>query len=148
MYTESPRQSDVLFSIVLAILATALVPSCIGPYLSLGQHRWRGEGSVLRGKTPISHKTLPSPMHWRGHSSVASRLRQNTVIQPTDGRILKVIHYGELVTGRRERGGRLQLRFNDICKRDLREINMDNEWSEDVAYDRSHRRRDLHRGLV
>ena len=49
-------------------------------------------------------------MRWLGH-----------VTRMKDGRIAKDLLYGELVTGKR-RTGQPQLRFKDVCKRDLQAL--------------------------
>uniref|UniRef100_A0A2D4J9V3 Uncharacterized protein n=1 Tax=Micrurus lemniscatus lemniscatus TaxID=129467 RepID=A0A2D4J9V3_MICLE len=54
---------------------------------------------------------------WLGH-----------VMRMADGRIPKDLLYGELVQGKCPRG-RPQLRYKDICKRDLKALGMDiNSW--------------------
>ena len=52
-------------------------------------------------------------MRWLGH-----------VVLMDDGRIPKDLLYGELVQGKRPTG-RPQLRFKDVCKRDLKALNID-----------------------
>ena len=49
-----------------------------------------------------------------------------------DGRIPKVILYGELAVGKRPRG-RPQLRYKDVCKRDMRALEIDSESWKDIA---------------
>ena len=63
-----------------------------------------------------------------------------------DGRIPKVILYGELAVGKRPRG-RPQLRYKDVCKRDMRALEIDPESWEDVAADHSSLRCPLHKEL-
>ncbi|XP_074636925.1 uncharacterized protein LOC141895086 [Acropora palmata] len=64
-------------------------------------------------------------MRWIGH------LRRMQ-----DGRIPKDILYGELAAGKRPRGRPL-LRYKDVCKRDMKDLEIDpNSW-EDIAVDRS-----------
>ena len=71
-------------------------------------------------------------LRWLGH-----------VRRMEDGRIPKDLLYGELSTG--ERGaGRPQLRFRDVCKRDLKAIGMDTVCWEELATDRSKWRSNLH----
>ena len=54
----------------------------------------------------------------------------------SDRRISKDIQYGELITGKRSLG-RLQLRYHDVCKRDMEELIIElNRWKE-LATDRS-----------
>ena len=52
-----------------------------------------------------------------------------------DGRIPKDIFYGELASGRRTKG-RPQLRYKDVCKRDMKALDINNESWEDLAADR------------
>ena len=63
-------------------------------------------------------------MRWLGH---VSRME--------DGRIPKDLLYGELKYGSRPRG-RPQLRYKDICKRDLKAININTDSWEEVASQR------------
>ena len=53
-----------------------------------------------------------------------------------DGSISKDILYGELAVGKRPRG-RPQLRYEDVCKRDMRALKIDPESWEDIAAARS-----------
>ena len=53
-----------------------------------------------------------------------------------DGRIPKDVLYGELATGRRN-VGRPQLCFRDVCKRDMKALEINTECWEDLATDRS-----------
>ena len=47
-----------------------------------------------------------------------------------EGRIPKNILYGELIAGMRN-FGRSQLRYQDVCKRDMKELKIDlNKWEE------------------
>ena len=52
-----------------------------------------------------------------------------------DGRIPKDILYGQLSAGKRP-VGRPQLRYKDVCKRDLRALDINTESWEDLAADR------------
>ena len=52
-----------------------------------------------------------------------------------DGRIPKDLLYGELATGKRPTG-RSQLRFKDVCKRDLRALGINTHSWEVSATDR------------
>jgi hypothetical protein len=64
-------------------------------------------------------------MRWLGH-----------VTRMDDGRIPKDLLYGELAEGKRPRGRPL-LRYKDVCKRDMKDLNIDiNTW-EASAEDRS-----------
>ncbi len=60
-------------------------------------------------------------MRWLGH-----------VHRMEDGRIPKDILYGELASGKRS-VGRPQLRYKDVCKRDMKTLNINSENWEDVA---------------
>ena len=60
-------------------------------------------------------------LHWLGH-----------VYCMEDGRIPKDILYGELASGRRSKG-RPQLRYKDVCKRDMKALDINTESSEDLA---------------
>ena len=53
-----------------------------------------------------------------------------------DGRIPKDILYGELAVGKRHRG-RPQLRYKDMCKQDMKALEIDPGSWEDIAADRS-----------
>ncbi|CAH1252113.1 OBSCN [Branchiostoma lanceolatum] len=74
-------------------------------------------------------------LRWLGH-----------VRRMEDGRIPKDLLYGELISGKR-RTGRPQLRFKDVCKRDLKALDIDTEHWEDLASDRSRWRCTLFRQL-
>ena len=74
-------------------------------------------------------------LHWLEH-----------VMRTTDGRIPKDLLYGELVQGNHPRG-RPQLRYKDICKRDLKALGMDLSRCETLTSDRSAWRQVLHHGL-
>ncbi|CAH1268131.1 TLR1 [Branchiostoma lanceolatum] len=74
-------------------------------------------------------------LRWLGH-----------VRRMEDGRIAKDLLYGELISGKR-RTGRPQLRFKDVCKRDLKALDIDTEHWEDLASDRSRWRCTLFRQL-
>jgi hypothetical protein len=64
-------------------------------------------------------------LRWLGH-----------VHRMQDGRIPKDILYGQLADGKRETG-RPQLRFRDVCKRDMKAIGIDPESWENIAADRT-----------
>ena len=63
-------------------------------------------------------------MRWLGH-----------VTRMKDGRIPKDLLYGELATGKRPTG-RPQLRFKDVCKRDLQGLGINTDSWEVTARDR------------
>ena len=78
------------------------------------------------GGVPNLHTLLKQRrMHWLGH-----------VVRMEDGRIPKDLLYGELAQGTRSTG-RPQLRFKDVCKRDLKDLNIDLRTWETSASDRS-----------
>ena len=60
-------------------------------------------------------------LRWLGH-----------VYRMEDGRIPKDILYGEFASGRRTKG-RPQLRYKDVCKRDMRALDINTESWEDLA---------------
>ncbi|KAK4321914.1 hypothetical protein Pmani_007296 [Petrolisthes manimaculis] len=61
-------------------------------------------------------------MRWLGH-----------IVRMNDGQIPKDLLYGELAQGKRPIG-RPQLRFKEVCKRDLKAWNIDqNSWEADCA---------------
>ena len=65
----------------------------------------------------------------------------------SDGRIPKDLLYGQLAAGPIAQG-RPKLRFRDVCKRNLKSLDIDvNTW-EDLAADRSRWRHELHTGLA
>ncbi|CAH1266854.1 Hypp3594 [Branchiostoma lanceolatum] len=70
-------------------------------------------------------ETWQRRLRWLGH-----------VRRMEDGRIPKDLLYGELISGKR-RTWRPQLRFKDVCKRDLKALDIDTEHWEDLASDRS-----------
>ena len=74
-------------------------------------------------------------LRWLGH-----------VHRMEDGRIPKDILYGELATGRRSTG-RPHMRFKDVCKRDMRALDIDTETWEGLANDRSRWRSTLNKHL-
>ena len=63
-------------------------------------------------------------LRWLGH-----------VYRMEDGRILKDILYGELASGRRSKG-RPQLRYKDVCKRDMKALDINTESWGDLAANR------------
>ena len=52
-----------------------------------------------------------------------------------DGRVPKDLLYAEIAEGKRATG-RSHLRFNDVCKRDLKAIGIDVKNWENLAHDR------------
>ena len=70
--------------------------------------------------TIIKHRRL----RWLGH-----------VTRMSDCRLPKSILYGELETGNRGRG-RPKLRFRDVCKQDMKDLNIDEDKWEGIAADR------------
>ena len=62
-------------------------------------------------------------LRWLGH-----------VRRMEDGRTPKDILYGELASGKRS-VGRPQLRYKDVCKRDLKALDINIQCSEDMAAD-------------
>ena len=63
-------------------------------------------------------------LRWLGH-----------VRRMNDGRIPKDLLYGELSSGKRNLG-RPQLRYRDVCKRDMKELNINKDEWEELATDR------------
>ncbi|XP_074861634.1 eukaryotic translation initiation factor 4E type 3 isoform X2 [Carettochelys insculpta] len=85
---------------------------------------------------PTMHTLLRQRrLRWLGH-----------VHRMNDGRIPKDILYGELASGKRP-PGRPQLRYKDVCKRDLREVDIELDNWEELADDCSRWRQGLHKGL-
>ena len=74
-------------------------------------------------------------MRWLGH-----------VTRMKDGRIPKDLLYGELATGKRPTG-RPQLRFKDVCKRDLQALGINTDSWEVTATDRDAWRHTVKVGL-
>jgi len=74
-------------------------------------------------------------LRWLGH-----------VTRMKDGRLPKDIMYGELVTGKRPQG-RPQLRFKDVCKRDLKALDISTNSYEVKASDRDTWRHTVKSGL-
>ena len=70
-------------------------------------------------------------LRWLGH-----------VCRMEDGRIPKDILYSELASGKRNTG-RPQLRFKDVCKRDMKALDIATESWEDLAADRTRWRSSL-----
>ena len=64
-----------------------------------------------------------------------------------DGRIPKDLLYGELASGKRAQG-RPHLRFKDVCKRDMKSLDMDTGRWESLACDRDRWRQELRAGLI
>ena len=76
-----------------------------------------------------------SRLRWLGH-----------VRRMEDGQIPKDILYGELATGQRS-VGRPQLRYKDVCKRDMKVLDINTNSWEDLAVDRTSWRSTLHKQL-
>ena len=74
-------------------------------------------------------------MRWLGH-----------ITRMKDVRIPKDLLYGELATGKRPTG-RPQLRFKDICKRDLQALGINTDSWEVTATDRDSLRHTVKVGL-
>ena len=91
----------------------------------------------------LSHNPdLDAILEWAGTPSMHTLLKQRRlrwlghVVRMDDGQILKDLRYGELVQGKRPTGRPL-LRYKDVCKRDLKALEIDlNRW-ETLASDRS-----------
>ena len=74
-------------------------------------------------------------LRWLGH-----------VHRMEDGRIPRDILYGELAAGKRSTG-RPQLRFKDVCKRDMKALDINIQSWEDLASNRCHWKSTLHKQL-
>ena len=74
-------------------------------------------------------------MRWLGH-----------VVRMENDRIPKDLFYGELAQGKRPIG-RPQLRYKDVCKRDLKAMGVDLSTWEVAASDRSFWRQTVQKGL-
>ena len=86
---------------------------------------------------PTMHTLLRQcQVHWLGH-----------VHHMEDGHIPKVILLGELATGQRSIGC-LQLRFKDVCKRDMRTLDINTESWEDLAADSGSWKNTFHKQLM
>ena len=84
---------------------------------------------------PTMYTLRKRRLRWLGH-----------VRRMEDGRIPKYILYGELASGNRF-VGRPQLRYKDVCKRDLKALDIDTNSWEDTSADRSRWRSTLQRQL-
>ena len=83
----------------------------------------------LRGILDISWRdkvTKTEVLDRAGLPTMYTLLRQRRIrwIAEEDGRIPKDILYGQLAVGKRPRG-RPQLRYKDVCKRDMRALEID-----------------------
>ena len=96
------------------------------------------DSSVLERAGIVSMYTLLKQrrMHWLGH----------VVVRMDDGRIPEDLLYGELVQGKRSTD-RPQLRFKDVCKRDLKALDVNLTTWETVAADRTAWRQTVEKGL-
>ena len=90
-----------------------------------------------RAEIPSMYTLLKQgSLRWLGH-----------VVRMDDGRIPKDLLYGELAQGKRPTD-RPQLRYKDVCKRDLKALGIDiNEW-ETLASNRSAWRQAVQQGLL
>ena len=80
---------------------------------------------LSRGNLPSMFTLLRQRrLRWLGH-----------VYRMEDGRIPKDILYGELASGRRSKG-RPQLHYEDVCKRDVKALDINTNSWEDLAADR------------
>ena len=68
----------------------------------------------------------------------------NHILRMGEERITKSMLYSELVDGRRKRG-RPTLRFKDVCKRDLKSLNVGTDKWEEFANDRDKWRSSVYR---
>ena len=75
-------------------------------------------------------------LRWLGH-----------VCRMEDGRIPKDFLYGELAAGQRSLG-RPQLRYKDACKRDMKALDINTNFWEDIAADRTSWKNTLHKQLL
>ena len=75
-------------------------------------------------------------LRWPGH-----------ICRMKDGRIPKDILYGEMATGSRATG-RPFLSYNDVCRRNLRKMAMDEDLWEELAADRGAWRQAVYDGLA
>ena len=92
---------------------------------------------VLRrtGLTTMYFTLSQRRLRWLGH-----------VLRMGDERIPKSMLYSELVDGTRKRG-RPTLRFKDVCKRDLKSLNVGTDKWEELANDRDKWRSSLYKNL-
>ena len=63
-------------------------------------------------------------------------------------RIPKDLLYVELATGNKREQERPHLRFRDVCKRDLKSVDINVEWWEELASDRDRWRQEVRAGLI
>ena len=106
----------------------------------LGNKNWSGyitNNDVLElANIPSMYTILRQRrLRWLGH-----------VCRMKDGRIPKDLLYGELAAGKRAQG-RPQLRFKDVCKRDLKAVEVDLKGWESLAPNRPQWRQALKQGL-
>ena len=75
-------------------------------------------------------------MRWLGH-----------IVRMESGRIPRDLLYGELALGSRPKG-RPKLRYKDVCKRDLKALNIDSSTWEAIACERSTWRQAVREGIL
>ncbi|KAL8601071.1 hypothetical protein ACOMHN_040772 [Nucella lapillus] len=133
--TWTPHQSSLLTTIRLDIVHQF---TCLGTTI----------GDNLCLDVEINQRIRKAAtMPGRLTTGVQRRLRWlSHVCRMEDGRIPKDILYGELASSKRS-VGRPQLRYIDVCKHDLKALDINTESWEDIAANRSRWRCTLHRQL-
>ena len=106
--------------------------------LSPGTTKFQTTPAVLeRDEIPSMYTLLKQRrLRWLGH-----------VVRMDDGRIPKDLLYGELAQAKRPTG-RPQLRYKDVCKRDLKALGIDINGRESLASNRSAWRQAVQQGLL
>ena len=112
----------------------AVYKACIISTLLYGSKTWTTYAKQERKLNSFPMHSLRWPS-WFGHMR-----------RMEDGRIPKDILYGELASGKRSVGC-LQLRYKDVCKRDLKTQDINIQCCEDMAADRNSWRSTLQRQL-